>query len=289
MLKKVLFYIGGRTPLRYCWRIAPLSVMWVRLHAENERGELIRQQYLFSGVLPVTAVSANNIWAVGLSNNYGSGATQTLIEHWNSSKWSVVTSPNIGTGSNDLESVAAISSNNVWAVGSGAINTSSSRQTVIEHWDGTKWSIISSSNIGQGDNMLSGVAAISANDIWAAGNSLSGLSNTSQTLIEHWDGSSWSIISSPNVANLSNRLSGITWVSSGNVWAEGYSTNGASSSSTLIEHWDGMTWSIVPSPNPTSFSMLQGITRLAATNNVWVVGLAQISSGATQTFIESYC
>src|SRR5579863_10207226 len=69
---------------------------------------------------------------------------QTLIEHWNSSKWSVVTSPNIGTGSNDLESVAAISSNNVWAVGSGAINTSSSRQTVIEHWDGTKWSIISS-------------------------------------------------------------------------------------------------------------------------------------------------
>ena len=62
-----------------CWRIASLSVMWVRLHTENERGELIRQHYL-KGVLPKAChrvnfikhldtrlpgrVSCNTLWGV---------------------------------------------------------------------------------------------------------------------------------------------------------------------------------------------------------------------------------
>src|SRR5947209_361346 len=31
--------------------------------------------------------------------------------------WNVVSSPNVGTGNNDLKSVAIISANNIWAVG----------------------------------------------------------------------------------------------------------------------------------------------------------------------------
>jgi hypothetical protein len=66
------------------------------------------------------AVSPTNIWAVGAFSD-GSGF-QTLILHWNGSKWVHVPSPSPGS-SNDLNGVAASSATNAWAVGTfnGAI------------------------------------------------------------------------------------------------------------------------------------------------------------------------
>ncbi len=52
------------------------------------------------------------MWAVG---GYNSGG-QALIEHWDGAAWNVVTNPNPGTY-NRFFGVAAISSQNVWAVG----------------------------------------------------------------------------------------------------------------------------------------------------------------------------
>ena len=85
-----------------------------------------------------SAISANNVWAVGdyIPTNSKSGVAQTMIEHWNGTLWSIVSSPNIGTGDNDLYGVAAISAKNVWAVGQG------SGSTLIEHWNGSKWSFL---------------------------------------------------------------------------------------------------------------------------------------------------
>ena len=42
-----------------------------------------------------------------------------------------------------------------------------------------------------------------------------------QTLSEHWDGSSWSVVSSPNNNNSNNRLHGITVTPDGTLWAVG--------------------------------------------------------------------
>ena len=43
---------------------------------------------------------------------------QMLTEHWNGSNWSIVSSPSPGTyNGNELYGVAAISTNDVWAVG----------------------------------------------------------------------------------------------------------------------------------------------------------------------------
>src|SRR5947209_11172460 len=76
-----------------------------------------------SNLSGVAAVSANDIWAVGSSGNQRSGA-QTLIEHWNGSSWSVVTSPSPATGNNELFSVSAASASSIWAVGFLTNNTS---------------------------------------------------------------------------------------------------------------------------------------------------------------------
>ena len=69
-----------------------------------------------------------------------------------------------------------------------------------------------------------------------------------QTLTEHWDGSTWNVVSSPNVGTNDNILYGVATVSTDDVWAVGTSTsNGAS---TLTEHWDGSQRIVVSSPNP---------------------------------------
>src|SRR5947209_20510087 len=61
------------------------------------------------------------------------------------------------------------------------------------------WAIVSSPNQGTLGNHLYGVAAVSANDIWAVGDyNADPFKDDSRTLAQHWNGSSWSIVSSPN-------------------------------------------------------------------------------------------
>src|SRR5438876_2306731 len=98
--------------------------------------------------------------------------------------------------------------NDIWALGFGNVNG-----TLIEHWNGTAWSVVPSPNVV---GPLYGVATVSVNDVWAMG--FSGV----RTLIEHWDGTSWSVVSSPNVGAGSNQLVRSAAVSANDVWAVGF-------------------------------------------------------------------
>jgi hypothetical protein len=98
-------------------------------------------------------------------------------------KWRVVKSPNPGTIHNGFNSVAAISANDVWAVGSEG--NQGSTQTLIEHWNGSTWSVVKSPNPSATANSLSGVAAISSSNVWAVGNSYDSHVSKYQTLVEH--------------------------------------------------------------------------------------------------------
>jgi hypothetical protein len=92
-----------------------------------------------------------------------------------------------------------------------------------EHWDGTKWSFVPVPNPDAGTHfgaVLGGVAPIASNDIWAVG-TFQVAGGASKTLTEHWDGTSWSIIPSPDPGRLSNSLSGVTALSDGTVAAVG--------------------------------------------------------------------
>jgi hypothetical protein len=71
-------------------------------------------QYL-DQFLGIAAVSASDVWVVG--EDEPSNTPQTLIQHWDGASWSLVPSPNSATGGY-LAAVAALSSTNVWAVGS---------------------------------------------------------------------------------------------------------------------------------------------------------------------------
>src|SRR5437867_7519461 len=99
--------------------------------------------------------------------------------------WNVVPSPNTGSPNNTLFGVAAIASNDVWAVGAyGVLGISA--QLLIEHWDGSSWRRAASPALTTPNELLA-VNAIAANDVWAVG----GYDSGGRALIEHWDGTSW--------------------------------------------------------------------------------------------------
>src|SRR5438874_6340062 len=203
-----------------------------------------------------------------------------------SCQWSVVPSPN-GSSSSGLSAVAAVSANDVWAVGSSGSQRSGG-QTVIEHWNGSSWSVVTSANPGSIYNTLYGVTAISATNVWAVGYYVN-TTGVTQTLIEHWNGTSWSVVKSPSPATGNNELFSVSAASASSIWTVGFLTNNSSQTpidQTLIEHWNGASWSVVKSPNPGSSSNhLNGVTAVS-TRDVWAVGNGKTSNG--KTLIETW-
>src|SRR5262249_4410563 len=125
--------------------------------------DLTYNDILFS----VAVVAPNDVWAVGED---GINGDNTLVERWDGSQWSIVNSPDVpGAEQNVLHQVVAVSSNDIWAIGFVTVGNAQ-QQTLIEHWDGTQWSIVSSPNVPDSqDDMLLAGSAIGPNDIWAVG------------------------------------------------------------------------------------------------------------------------
>ena len=182
--------------------------------------------------------------------------------------WEVVASPNAGRQSNSLSSVAAVADNDVWAVGWAFNAQLNAYRTVTEHWNGTRWSLVRSPNATNGYNFLNGVAVVAANDVWTVGQAANG--STYSTLVEHWNGVAWSIVPSPNVAGSSNILEAISVVSANDIWAVGYSSDSSFNNHPLTLHWDGTSWSIVPSPSVND-DILFAVDAVAS-NDIWAVG-----------------
>ena len=100
---------------------------------------------------------------------------------------------------------------------------------------------------------LNAIARIADNDIWAVGNT-SPFSGGDTTLAEHFNGTSWTVVATPNPGPFGSVLSGVAAAATNNVWAVGSSfadnSFGEPDPSTLIEHFNGSAWSVVPSPTP---------------------------------------
>ncbi len=181
---------------------------------------------------------------------YGTAAlhTKTMTERWNGTAWSLVGSPNpIGIAVTSLAGVQCTSATFCIAVGSYFLNSSdnSSEQTLVEQWNGMTWKIVASPNQpGLTDNGLTGVSCVSATDCTAVGHWSNDV--IGRTLVEHWNGTKWSIVASPSPAGVpQSELTGVTCRSAANCFAVG------SGHGTLVERWNGSKWSMMTTPNPT--------------------------------------
>jgi hypothetical protein len=131
------------------------------------------------------------------------------------------------------------------------------------HWDGTVWTIVPSPNSAAGYSSLLGVAAVSATDIWAVGGG-------QRTIIEHWDGTAWTIVPGAEDPNLETRLAAVTALASDDVWAVGQYFDDLENGHTLIQHWDGHQWHIVPSPDAGD-SFLFSVAAVTP-HDIWAAG-----------------
>jgi hypothetical protein len=136
-----------------------------------------------------------------------------------------------------------------------------------------------------GTPYLWGVGGSAANDVWGVGQVFSG--PAIETLAEHWDGVSWSVVPTPNGPLDAATLHGVAAISPQDAWAVGLAYGAAGSFTTFALHWDGATWSVVPTPSPLSHSELLAAWA-TATDDVWAVGDSWDVGTHTQFLIEHW-
>jgi hypothetical protein len=213
----------------------------------------------------VQRVAPSQVWAVGAIGN------RSLTARWNGSAFVAVPSPNVSDKARVLEDVDGTARDDVWAVGHSDRLNAFGSVTLIIHWNGSSWSKVASPNLGDTDdaNVLSGVAAISADDAWAVGYlSGTGPGSVNRSLTLHWDGKGWESVDN----QCGPFLREVVALASNNVWAVG-------GNSTC--QWNGFTWTrrqAAPHPNPNVFIDLQDVTATGP-NNVWAVGYGSTSCG----------
>ena len=255
-LLAVLFSFGGVAQAIGTWKVVP---------SPNPASS--------NGLSAVSAVSATDVWAVGWYANNSLERQQVLTLHWNGTRWSVVPSPTRNVPYMALSGVAVVSANNIWGVGSYLTATESQEKTLIEHWNGSTWSIVASPNSSSPVNLLVAAAAVSAKNVWAVGyySYDSGGITQDKPLIEHWNGTTWSVVSAPGQSR--SMLTSIAVISATDIWAVGGHGYYGQPGQTLIEHWNGTAWRIVSSPNPGSTDNgLGGVARVPGTSTLWAVG-----------------
>jgi hypothetical protein len=184
----------------------PVSSPWrVTANPPDPGGAGGLKDVVFSSV---SATSGSDAWAVGAFNALSS--SQPLAEHWNGTSWAVVPSPNPQTGSlavdlatpfpqdgsaplNFLTGVAATGPASVWASGyEDNVNQQNFRKPYMLHWNGKAWALVNLPNLGSEGTLLASVTALSATDVWAAGQTQEG-DGALLTLTEHFNGTSWSV------------------------------------------------------------------------------------------------
>jgi hypothetical protein len=230
----------------------------------------------------VSALASNDAWAAGFYTNT-SGVTQTLIEHWNGNAWSIVSSPNVGAGDNALQAVSARTSSDVWAVGFYRTGVGNPWLTLIEHWNGSAWSVLSSPSPGAAENYLYGVAFVSATDAWAVGFQ-SNTTNFYSPLTLRWNGTQWSVVSSPPPPFSLAGLRGVVVVSPNEVWAVGAQVDLALTLRTYAIRWNGSSWSEVSTPGTGGCALTS--VAIASPSNLWAAGVCQSTN--YQTLILRY-
>jgi uncharacterized repeat protein (TIGR01451 family) len=177
--------------------------------------------------------------------------TGDVTQHYDGASWTVV--PTVDLFLTSLKGVSAVAPDDVWVV--GYAQRGGAYRTMIQHWDGTQFSVVPSPTLGKTFNILNDVEAVSANDVWAVGQGAT-------SLVEHWDGTSWTIVPVPGSA----RLESVSAGSSSDVWAVG--GRESSTDRPALLHWNGGWWTSLDSPVDGS---LFGVAAIAA-NDVWAVG-----------------
>jgi hypothetical protein len=213
-----------------------------------------------SSISRIACASASQCLTIG--EFWDGTQRRSLAEKWNGSSWSYERGPTRPAGArfvtwNDLECPSVTS-----CIAIGSYSVDSTGHPLAERWNGSTWTTLSFAQpAGATSVTLEGLTCTSATSCHAVGSYLTASAVTA-TLVEHWNGTGWSVVPSPNPPGAAvSRLRGVSCPSATNCVAVGYSDG-----VTLIEHWNGSTWTIVPSPNHADGNGLDIVSCASATS-----------------------
>jgi hypothetical protein len=198
-------------------------------------------------------------WSAPVDFDFG----PTLAELWNGISWKLRVTPNI-TGALPalLNGISCPSSKVCIAVGE-TFNASGTELLLAESWNGSTWRITPAPNpAGSADTTLNAVSCTSSTSCIAVGLYVNG-SEVGLTLAEAWNGKTWRIQTMPKVAaSTDSRLDAVSCISASACTAVGATHNSSGNEVTLAEVWNGKTWKVEATPNPTgaTSSVLSGVS-----------------------------
>ncbi len=229
----------------------------------------------------VSCPDTSTCWAVGSYDNH-SGVVLPLSRRWNGKTWRTVKTP--GSHFSELADVSCPDTSNCMAVGT------SRHGTLAESWDGSAWTIVPSpAPTGAIASNLISVSCSTPTSCAAVGSSVKG-SGATVTVAAEWNGSTWTLVPSPNRSGATGtELDGVSCASPSSCVAVGDSFNSVGNSVTVAESWNGVRWSIVPSPNPTKGqeNTLSSVSCISTTNCT-AVGDDWALPGETVVLVEMW-
>ena len=185
----------------------------------------------------VAPLSVDDVWAVGFSD---SGASSI---HWDGTTWTELSGAN-GSSGDLFNGLAAVSPTDLWVVGK-TTGAGGYDAPLVERSNGSSWTAVP---VPAPDGIAAGLRDVSASgprSLWAVGWSVD-RNKVFRPLLEHWDGSRWTIVTVPH-PDSDALLSSVAVVSPDDVWAVGWSWQGDTTRG-LTLHWNGRTWSPVSLP-----------------------------------------
>jgi hypothetical protein len=259
---------------------------WAAATTGNPPGQIL------SGLFSVACATSSDCWAVGAQKSEKGTAPVPLVEHWNGATWTSVAAPST---SGYLTSVTCVASTDCWAAGTSVTDDGQSDPLhgMLDHWNGSTWTTVPTQPSGQERDQFNAVDCTSASNCWAVGFAgPNGLANNflpnimpqvsgANAFIEHWNGTSWTVTSAPGAASpLGTYLNSVTCATPTQCWAVGADMGAdGNPSSTLVDAWNGSSWTTVASPDPSSGgSLLTAVTCIDA-SNCWASGAVGLGGG----------
>jgi hypothetical protein len=203
---------------------------------------------------PVTSVCV----AVGLHVRE-SGLGVTLAERRSGGVWAVQSTPNpAGAAASALNGVSCSSVSACTAVGQFTVG-SGVQLTLAERWNGSSWAIQPTPNPARSpSSRLFAVACPAADACTAVGTA------NSKLLVEQWDGARWRTEPAPVPPGAPfSELNAVTCTTATSCVAVGDYVTSSGLDASLAERWNGGSWAIQPTPNPSGtqfFSVLTGVS-----------------------------
>jgi hypothetical protein len=270
--------VGSTTTLTESWN----GSVWSIVPSPNPSGST-------NALTGVSCLSSTNCVAVGNSTD-AAGDSTGFSEIWNGSNWSVVatSTPALSGDDSALESVSCTEGTSIFCVAVGAVPTSQPpiEQPLIESWNGSSWSVMSTPAPAFNTGQFNSVSCGSPTSCMAVGLTIecAGIVQgdgtqivcfNSQMLVETWDGTNWSIQTTPN-ENSNTDLFGVSCTTSTSCVGAGQSD-----SMVIAESWNGTSFTVTNGPNIADGGGATGVSCTTFTNCM-VAGEIQGTSPGVQ-------